>query len=138
MLVVFLIPQISLAASFSGSGRTCIGSFCFGGSVSSNGGSGGSGGGWDVGSVSGYGLPSGSISGIIRGILSWLLAIFGFLGIIGFVIAGIMYVLSAGNDTMVEKAKTAMTWSAVGIVVGLIGFVIIQAIDIALNMGGNF
>ena len=64
--------------------------------------------------------------------------IFGFLGLIGFVIAGIMYVLSAGNQTTMDRAKTAMTYSAIGIVVGLVGLVIIQAINMALNSGANF
>ena len=155
IVVAFLVPQISSAStldtlltaantimpdSFSGFGmnitRTSGGAY--GGGSYYGGGYGSGSGGWSVGNVSGFGLPQGSVAGIISGLLSWLLAIFGFIGIIGFVIAGIMYVLAAGNDTMLEKAKTAMTWSAVGIVVGLIGFVIIQAIDAALNMGSNF
>lgn len=142
MVVIFLVPQISSAAfglninqnGVSGGGSVCTGGFCFGGSF--NGGGGGSG--WNVGDLMGFGLPSGSISGIIRNILSWVLMIFGFLGLIGFVIAGIMYVLSSGNDNMIEKAKTAMTYSAIGIVVGLVGLVIIQAINMALNVGTNF
>jgi hypothetical protein len=136
-LVVFLVPQISLAAfglnlnqngvstSYSGNGF----SFSF---------SSGGGGGWSVGNLMGFGLPSGTISGIISNILSWVLMIFGFLGLIGFVIAGIMYVISSGSQEMIDKAKTAMTYSAIGIVVGLVGLVIIQAINMALNAGSNF
>lgn len=137
IIAVFLIPQVSLAAfSFSsnnGSTSTNVSSGGFSFSLSTGGGTG-----WNISDLSGYGLPQGSISGIIKALLSWLLAIFGFLGIIGFVISGIMYVLSAGNDGMIQRAKAAMTWSAVGIVVGLVGLVIIQAINIALNSGTGF
>lgn len=139
IIVIFLVPQISLAAfgininqnGVSGSGSVCTGAFCFGGSF-------GGGGGWSVGNISGFGLPSGSIMGIIQNILSWILMIFGFLGLIGFVISGIMYVLSSGNQEMIDKAKSAMTYSAIGIIVGLVGLVIIQAVNIALNAGSNF
>jgi len=80
-----------------------------------------------------YGLPTGTIYYIIENILMWLLAIFGFLGIIGFAVSGIMYLISAGNSGMIEKAKSGMIYSIIGIVVGLGGFVIIQAIDAMLS-----
>lgn len=137
-VAVFLVPQVSSAAfgiNMNDSGMS--GSYYGNGfGFSFNTGSGG--GGWNVGNLMGYGLPNSSVSGIIRNILSWVLMIFGFLGLIGFVIAGIMYVLSAGNQTTMDRAKTAMTYSAIGIVVGLVGLVIIQAINMALNSGANF
>jgi hypothetical protein len=80
-----------------------------------------------------YGLPTGTIYYIIENILMWLLAIFGFIGIIGFAISGIMYLLSAGSSGMAENAKKGMIYSIIGIVVGLGGFVIIQAIDAMLS-----
>lgn len=152
MIAVIFIPQVSLAAGLmdflkglipSAPTDVQVGPDGFSISTSGNSGYYGSGigngsGGWSVGNVAGYGLPQGSVAGIISGILSWLLAIFGFIGIIGFVIAGIMYILSAGNDTMLEKAKAAMTWSIVGIVVGLIGFIVVQAIDRMLNINPSF
>jgi Na+/proline symporter len=57
----------------------------------------------------------------------WILGIFGFIGVIGFVIAGIFY-LTAGGDAEVEKkAKKAMMMSIVGVIVGLLGLVILNA-----------
>lgn len=79
------------------------------------------------------GLPSNSIHNIIFTIFIWLLGIFGFIGIIGFVISGIMYLTAAGNDTQITKAKDAMKWSIIGVVVGLVGLIIIQAVDAALR-----
>lgn len=73
------------------------------------------------------GLPSGTITQIIQQIMNWLLALIGFLGIIGFVIAGILYLTAAGDEGQLEKAKSAMIWSIVGVIVALVGFVIIKA-----------
>lgn len=95
-------------------------------------------GGWSVMNVYGYGLPSGSIFGIIRNILYWLLGALGIFGVIGFVISGIMYLVSTGDESMIERAKEAMKWSFVGIVVGLIGVVIIRAVNLMLNAQSGF
>lgn len=89
---------------------------------------------WTV-SNKGSGLPTGTITQIVTSTMNWLLALLGFLGIIGFVIAGILYLTAAGDEDQIEKAKTAMTYSIVGIIVALIGFVIIQAVNSWL--GGN-
>lgn len=94
--------------------------------------------GWNPGVLSATGLPTGSISGIIMGIMFWLLAMLGVFGVIGFAIAGILYLISTGDETMIERAKTAMTWSIVGVVVGLLGVVIIRAIDWMLSGYSNF
>ncbi len=87
------------------------------------------------------GLPAGTIYGIVKNLMMWLLAIFGFIGIIGFVISGIMYLTAAGSDEQITKAKSAMKWSLVGVVVGLVGLVVIYAVDAALSpfsSGGIF
>jgi hypothetical protein len=81
----------------------------------------------------GFNLPAGSISGIIMNFADWILIALGVIGIIGFVISGIMYLLSAGNEETIKKAKSAMVFSIVGVIVGLAGLVIIQAVDAALN-----
>lgn len=98
----------------------------------------GGGAGWSLGNLGGFGLPEGSVMGIIKNLLMWLLGIFGLLGIIGFVISGILYLTAAGDEGQIDKAKTAMKYSIIGVVVGLIGIVVIQAIDLALRGFGNF
>jgi hypothetical protein len=96
--------------------------------------------GWNISSIGGYGLPSapGGIMGIISGILSWLLSALGLLGVIGFLISGVMYLISTGDEDMIERAKSAMTYSLIGVIVGLIGVVIIQAIDWMLRGYSGF
>lgn len=91
------------------------------------------GGGWNPGNYAMFGLPSGRIYDIIYNFLFWILALFGAFGLIGFVISGIMYLTSAGDDTQIEKAKKAMKWSLVGVIVGLAGLVVMLAVDELLS-----
>ena len=88
-------------------------------------------GGWALSNP--YGLPSGSLLGILSNILFWLLSAFSILGIIGFVLSGIWYLLSAGEESMAEKGKEGMKWSIIGLIVGLSGFIIMQAISLLLS-----
>jgi hypothetical protein len=86
-------------------------------------------GGWDPGALARFSLPSSSIYFIISNILHWLLLIFSLLAVIGFIISGIMYIISTGDDDTMQKAKKAMTYSIIGVVVGLSGLIIIYAIE---------
>ena len=89
---------------------------------------------WDLeGAVGGYNLPGGSLADIIMVIASWLVGMFVFFGVIGFLVSGIMYLVSAGNDEMITKAKNYMMYSIVGVLVGLSGYLLIQAIDALLS-----
>ena len=88
---------------------------------------------WNVGRYSGTQLPSGSLYNIIENILKWLLIIFGFIAIIGFVISGIMYLTSAGDEDQQEKAKNQMFWSITGVIVGLVGLVVLYAVHKMLS-----
>lgn len=99
---------------------------------------GGSGSGWDISKVQNYNLPNATVMDIVENILNWLLSIFGIVGVIGFIISGIMYLISAGNDDMIKSAKKGMQYSIYGIIVGLAGLVIIQAIDALLNGAATF
>lgn len=83
-------------------------------------------------------LPDGSIWGIIQNITFWLLAVLGFFGIIGFVIAGIFYLIAAGDEDQAKKGKNGLKWSITGIIVALLGFVILQAVTRMLNALGGF
>lgn len=84
------------------------------------------------------GLPVSPILDIISNTMLWILAIFGFLAIIGFVISGILYLTAAGNDKQMGTAKSAMVACIFGIIVALMGYVIIQAVDIWLGGGSGF
>jgi len=112
---------------FNSSATTC--------SMSSNSNGGG---GWDVGSISNFGQPSGTIGGILGTILMWLLGMIGVFGILGFLMSGSMYLLAAGDDDVLKRAKKSMTFSIVGITIGLIGLIAFNVIYAILDASGNF
>ena len=95
--------------------------------------------GWSTGrsNASSFGLPGNTVMGIIATAANWLLAIFGFLGIIAFVISGILYLTAAGDEGQIDRAKNAMQYSIIGVIVALIGWVIINAVDSWLR-GSSF
>jgi len=82
-----------------------------------------------VGTPEGTNLPEGSIFEIIRTIMLWLLGLLGFIAVIGFVISGIMYLVAAGDEDAQKRAKKAMFMSITGVIVGLIGLVILVAVQ---------
>jgi hypothetical protein len=53
--------------------------------------------------------------------------------LIAFVVAGIFYLTAAGDEDRLKKAKSAMKYSIIGVVVGFSGFVIMQAAAAMLN-----
>lgn len=73
------------------------------------------------------------ISQLLYNIFTFLLSVFGIIAIIGLVIAGLIYLMSAGNENMLEKAKKAMTYSIIGIVVALAGIIIMKGIAMLLK-----
>lgn len=83
------------------------------------------------------GTPNASIYDIIKTTMNYLLAILGFIAIIGFVIAGILYLTAAGDEKRIGSAKNAMTFSIVGVIVALVGYVIVSAVDSWLNASSN-
>lgn len=83
-------------------------------------------------------LPAGDVTNILRNLLIWILGIFGMLALLAFIISGIQYLVSAGNEDMINTAKRNMKWSVVGVIVALSAFVIIKAITAALQATSGF
>ncbi len=94
---------------------------------------------WSVGdsNARSAGTPDASIYEIIKSTMNYLLAILGFLAIIGFVISGILYLTAAGDEKRVGSAKNAMFYSIMGVIVALVGYVIVGAVDSWLRAGSN-
>lgn len=89
--------------------------------------------GWDVDELDQFNLPNSRVYYIAQGILLWLIEIVGIVSLISFIIAGILYLTAAGSETQAEKAKKAMTYSIIGVVVSLAGFVVLQAAEAMLG-----
>ncbi len=77
--------------------------------------------------------PSGGIKGVVDRVLNWMLGIFGALALLAFVISGIIYLTASGDADQIKRAKTAMIWSIIGVVVGLGGVIVLQTIDYLLR-----
>ena len=101
-----------------------------GGLLGGSGGSGGAGGwGKGLGDAGKHSLPTGSISAIVFNLAAWLLLLLGSIALIGFVISGILYLTAAGNEERMETAKKGMIYSVIGVIVGLLGYVVVQAVN---------
>lgn len=82
--------------------------------------------------------PEGGVIQILENFFSWLLAIFFILSIGAFIISGIQYLIAAGDEDTVKIAKRNMKWSIVGVLVGMSGWIIMQAVGNALNANPFF
>lgn len=70
---------------------------------------------------------------ILEETLIWLLGIFTILAVLSFVISGVLFLFAGANKNLADKAKDGVTYSIIGIVVALIGYIIIQLIFDLLN-----
>ena len=81
------------------------------------------GGGWQTNrNMTETGLNNTSVAGIILTVLQWMLLILTFVAVIGFVISGIMYITAGGSDRA-DEARKWLTYSIIGIIVALLGYV---------------
>lgn len=77
------------------------------------------------------------IADVLMRVLMWLLGIFGFLALIAFIIAGVLYLTAQGDYRKIEQAKKATYYAIIGIVIGLIGLIVVRTID-SLLRGTNY
>lgn len=77
--------------------------------------------------VTGTNLPEKSITDIIKNAMNWLLMMVGVLSVVGFVISGILYLTAAGNEDQINRAKSAMIYSIVGVLVSMLGLIVFAA-----------
>jgi len=85
-----------------------------------------------------FGLSQKDIPAILSNLTFWVIGIFAMLAVLGFVVSGIMYLTSAGDEKKAEDAKNIMKWSIIGTIVGFGAFVIVNAINIALTGTSSF
>lgn len=68
------------------------------------------------------------VSSILLHVLDFLLSIVGVLGIIGLVVAGVLYMTSAGNEERMRTAKNAALGSVIGVAIALGALILTGAI----------
>lgn len=79
----------------------------------------------------GTGIGATTKAGIGEAVITIINYVLGFLGLVAVVLiiyGGILMVTSAGNEEGVTKAKKIITWSAVGIVLIILSYSIVQFI----------
>lgn len=79
--------------------------------------------------TAGSNLSDRTIGSLLNVILNYTLALVGILGVIGFVISGILYLTAAGDEDQAGKAKNVMMYSIIGVIVALIGWIVVKAIS---------
>ena len=77
----------------------------------------------------GTGLSSKGIDVVLTDVLKWFLGLLGVLAMLMIVVSGIMYITSGGDDGRVEKAKSMLTYSIIGLVVALLSYAIVKVIS---------
>jgi hypothetical protein len=77
-------------------------------------------------------LADTSVYTIIRTIMMWLLLILTVIAVIGFIISGFMFIIGDTSGDK-EKAKSWLTYSIIGVIVALIGYIVINLIDTILR-----
>ena len=70
---------------------------------------------------------------ILIAVLKWILYILGFLAVLAFIVSGLQYMLSGGDERQVETAKRNMKYSIIGLVIALSSLIILFVIDDLLN-----
>lgn len=74
-----------------------------------------------------------TVEGIITAIIKWLAGLAGALAILALVWGGIMYIVSLGDDSRVNKAKSIIMWAIIGIAVVILSYVILSMVDKVLT-----
>ena len=69
-----------------------------------------------------------SVQAIIIKVIKWLLGILAALAVMVLIIAGMMYILSGGDEGRVSTAKTWIIYAIIGLIVALLGWVIVNLV----------
>lgn len=79
-------------------------------------------------------LPSTSTAeDVVLEVMLWLLRIFTYLSVIGFVVYGLMFIFAGANSSLAEKAKKGVGLGIIGVAIGIAGYIIIAQIDYFLT-----
>jgi len=77
-------------------------------------------------------LQDTSVYEIIKTIMQWMLLIITIIAVIGFIISGFMFIIGDTSENK-ESAKKWLTYSIIGVVVALVGYIAINLIDTLLS-----
>lgn len=70
---------------------------------------------------------------LIAMITNYISSIVGILAVLMFVIAGIYFVISAGNPEKIEKARKIAIWAAIGVAISLAGYGLVAVVKAVIG-----
>ncbi|MDR0887276.1 MAG: pilin [Candidatus Nomurabacteria bacterium] len=87
---------------------------------------------------SGSSVAPDSLTAIIGNVSNILFFVIGLIAVIILVYGGIQYIISEGNASKIERAKTTITWAIVGLIISIVSWAIVHFIVLnVVNGGGN-
>lgn len=78
----------------------------------------------------------GSIKSLVQTLLNFALSFLGFVATVMVIYGGILYVVSAGDEESVGKAKKILMYAVIGIVIILISFALVNTV-LGAGLGGG-
>jgi len=66
-------------------------------------------------------------------IINWFLGFIGLIAVVMFIYGGVLYLTAGGNDEQTGKAKKAMLYAVIGIVIVLLAYTIVGALTSGLE-----
>lgn len=78
-----------------------------------------------------------TLGDVVKGMVNYFIGFLGFIAVLTFVYAGVLWVVSGGDDTMITKARKIMTYSALGLVVVILSFSIVRFITSSAGGGAS-
>ena len=69
-----------------------------------------------------------TMTGVINDIETAIWIVFGCIAVVCFVVAGILFLVSAGVPEKIQAARSAFIWGVAGVVVGIIAYSIITIV----------
>ncbi|MBD3245196.1 MAG: hypothetical protein GF335_04345 [Candidatus Moranbacteria bacterium] len=76
---------------------------------------------------------------VVVSIMDFIVMVFAALAVLAFIISGIIYITSSGNDDLMAKSKKSLIYSAIGLVIGALALIIVKLIPVILkNQTGSF
>ena len=78
-------------------------------------------------------ISEASATEILTNMIQWLLGLVAVLALMSIIIGGIMYILSIGNENMAAKAKKAILYAIIGLLVVGLSFAIISVVETFLT-----
>ena len=80
------------------------------------------------------GGPGTTASSILLGFIGWGLSFVAIIALAVLIWGGIRYIISVGNENDIQAARKTIQWAVIGLIIVLLSFAIITAIQAALGL----